>query len=234
MQAALLGSLDLTLGEFPAAAARLRPLIPGLHVLGVRPVTQAIWTDTVEALVAVGDFAEAAQAAATLERTAREQVTSALAARCRGILAAARGDGDVALAEFTAALDLLARVSAMPVERGRTLLALGIAQRRLKQRGAARATLTEALTIFDAVAAPLWAARARTELARISGRAPAPGDLTATEQRVADLVARGMSNREVAAELFVSVRAIESTLTKTYTKLGVRSRSELTARLRPQ
>ena len=197
-------------------------------------MTQAIWVDTVEALVAVGDFAEAAQAAATLGGTAREPVTSALATRCHGILAAARGDGDVALAEFTAALDLLAPVSAMPVERGRTLLALGIAQRRLKQRGAARATLTGALAIFDTIEAPLWAVRARTELARINGRASASGDLTATEQRAADLVARGRSNREVAAELFLSVRAIESTLTKTYTKLGVQSRSELAARLRAQ
>ncbi len=234
MQAALLGSVDLALGDFPAAAARLRPLIPGLHLLGVRPITQAIWADIVEALVAVGDFGEAAQAAAALGRSAREPVTAALAARCRGILAAAHGAGEVALEEFTAALDLLAQVSAMPVERGRTLLALGMAQRRLKQRGAARATMTEALAIFDAIEAPLWAARARAELARISGRPPAPGDLTATEQRVADLVARGMSNREVAAELFVSVRAIESTLTKTYSKLGVRSRSELAARLRSQ
>lgn len=234
MQAALLGSLDLALGDFPAAASRFRSLIPGLHVLGVRPITQAIWADTVEALVAVAEFNEAAQAAAALERSVREPASSALAARCRGILAAARGDGNLALAEFAAALDLLTQVSVMPVERGRTLLALGMAQRRLKQRGAARATLLQAQALFDAVAAPLWAARARAELGRISGRLPAPGDLTATERQVADLVARGMSNREVAAELFVSVRAIESTLTKTYTKLGVRSRSELAARLHSQ
>ena len=54
-----------------------------------------------------------------------------------------------------------------------------------------------------------------------------PEDLTVTERRVAELVARGMSNREVAAELFGTVRAVESTLTKTYAKLGVRSRTEL-------
>ncbi len=232
IQAALLGSLDLAVGDFPAAAARLRPLIPALDVLGVRPITQAIWADAVEALVAVGDVADAVEAAAALGRSAREPVTLALAARCRGILAAGRGDGDAALAEFTAALDLLGRVSEMPVERGRTLLALGVAQRRLKQRREARASLTEALAIFDRIEAPLWAARSRAELDRISGRAPAPGDLTVTERKVADLVARGLSNREVAAQLFVSVRAIESTLTKTYTKLGVRSRSELAARLR--
>jgi len=84
--------------------------------------------------------------------------------------------------------------------------------------------------IFEEIKAPLWAARARAELVRISGRAPGPRELTVTEQRVAELVARGMSNREVAAELFVSVRAVESTLTKTYAKLGLRSRAELLTR----
>ena len=109
---------------------------------------------------------------------------------------------------------------------------LGTVQRRLKQRRAARATLTEAVGIFDRIEAPLWAARARAELDRISGRGPGSAELTATERRVADLVARGLSNRETAAELFVSVRAVESTLTRMYAKLGVRSRSELAARLR--
>jgi DNA-binding CsgD family transcriptional regulator len=83
----------------------------------------------------------------------------------------------------------------------------------------------------SASAPPLWLARAQAELARVSGRAPGPAELTATERRVAELVASGMSNREVAAELFVTVRAVESTLTKTYAKLGVRSRTELAARL---
>jgi DNA-binding CsgD family transcriptional regulator len=52
-----------------------------------------------------------------------------------------------------------------------------------------------------------------------------------TELRVAELVASGRTNQEAAAELFVTVRAIESTLTKAYAKLGVRSRTELAARL---
>ena len=109
---------------------------------------------------------------------------------------------------------------------------LGTVQRRLKQRAAARTTLIQAAAIRTDIDAPLWVARAEAELARISGRAPLPADLTVTEQRVADLVARGMSNSEVAAALFVTVRAVESTLTKTYAKLGVRSRTELAARLR--
>jgi DNA-binding NarL/FixJ family response regulator len=86
--------------------------------------------------------------------------------------------------------------------------------------------------MFERTSAPLWAAQARAELARISGRPPEPDQLTATELRVAELVASGRSNKEAAAELFVTVRTIESTLTRTYAKLGVRSRTELAARLR--
>ena len=136
------------------------------------------------------------------------------------------------MTELASALRLLERVSPQPMERGRTLLALGAMQRRLKQRAAARTTLTEAKTIFSTVEAPLWAARSDAELAMISGRAHAADELTSTERQVAELVARGLSNRQVAGELFVSVRAVESTLTKTYAKLGVRSRTELASRLR--
>ena len=121
----------------------------------------------------------------------------------------------------------------MPVERGRTLLALGAVQRRLKQRSAARKTLADALGLFEqARGAGCGRPRARAEQARVSGRAPGPGGLTETEQRVAELVAQGLSNRQVAAELFVTVRAVESTLTKAYAKLGVRSRTQLASLLR--
>jgi DNA-binding CsgD family transcriptional regulator len=108
---------------------------------------------------------------------------------------------------------------------------LGGVQRRLKQRAAARATLSEAAGIFERAGAVLWAARARAELTWVSGRRPEPDDLTASELRVAGLIAGGLSNKEAAAELFVTVRAVESTLTKAYAKLGVRSRTELAARL---
>ena len=76
--------------------------------------------------------------------------------------------------------------------------------------------------------AAIWIQRTRTELARIGGRAAAGrGQLTLVERRVAELVADGRTNKEVAAELVVTVRTIESTLTKVYAKLGVRSRTEL-------
>jgi DNA-binding CsgD family transcriptional regulator len=76
--------------------------------------------------------------------------------------------------------------------------------------------------------ARLWAGRARAELGRIGGRARSDG-LTPTEQRVADLVAEGRSNKEVADALFVSVRTVEANLTRVYAKLGIRSRTELAA-----
>jgi DNA-binding NarL/FixJ family response regulator len=162
----------------------------------------------------------------------RDPVLAALVARGQGILAAATGRPDDAVAGLERALILHDAVDPMPVERARTQLMLGRVQRRLKQRRAARETLTAAREAFEAAGAALWLARAEAELARVSGRAPASGELTATERRVAELIAAGLTNREVAAELFVTVRAVESTLTKLYAKLGVRSRTQLAGRLR--
>jgi DNA-binding NarL/FixJ family response regulator len=95
----------------------------------------------------------------------------------------------------------------------------------------ARETLDEAIAIFESLGAALWARRAHDELARISGRRRNHSDaLTPGEERVAALVARGHANREVAAELFLSVKTIEVALTRVYEKLGVRSRTELASR----
>lgn len=72
----------------------------------------------------------------------------------------------------------------------------------------------------------------RTALARIGGRSPTPGALTATERKVAELVADGYTNREVADRLFLSVKTVAGHLTRIYTKLGVRSRTELSRQMR--
>lgn len=228
---AMLGSLDLALGDYPAAAARFGPLARTLPEIGWHPTTQSIAPDVAEALIAAGELDQAAAFLAEVERGMRDPLTQALMARCRGLLAAGRGDLGLAVKELTGALELHRLISPHPLDQGRTLLVLGSVQRRLRLRGTARTTLSEALGVFERISAPLWAAQARGELARISGRSPGPAELTATELRVAELVASGRSNKEAAAELFVSVRAIESTLTKAYAKLGVRSRTELAARL---
>ena len=75
-----------------------------------------------------------------------------------------------------------------------------------------------------------WSQQAASSLARVGGRVRHEG-LTATEAQVAELVARGLTNKEVAAELFVTVRAVEANLSRIYAKLGIRSRTELARRL---
>ena len=77
----------------------------------------------------------------------------------------------------------------------------------------------------------MWAEKATTETARIGGRSPGPLELTPTEQEVADLVGKGLTNREVANALFLSVSTVEANLRRIYQKLGVRSRTELSRRL---
>jgi DNA-binding NarL/FixJ family response regulator len=107
---------------------------------------------------------------------------------------------------------------------------LGSVRRRARRRRAARTALDEAVAVFEALGAPLWVQKAQAELARLGGRAPAGAELTATEERVAELVARGLTNREVAGELVVSDRTVEGHLSRIYAKLGLRSRAELAGR----
>ena len=143
------------------------------------------------------------------------------------------GDLDGALAAYAEALEWHARVD-LPLDRGRTLLALGAAQRRAKRRREARATLELALAIFERIGAAIWAERSRAELRRISGRAPAPHALTPAEVRVAALVAEGRTNREVAAALFLSERTVEGHLSHIFGKLQISHRSELARALSRQ
>lgn len=229
---ALLGSLGLALGDYPAAVRSFRPLLSSWQEMGARLfVTQGSAGDAIESLVAGGELDDAGALLAAAELLANEPAIAAAMLRAKGSLVAARGDLEAAGQHLTEALGLLDQVCAQPVERGRTLLVLGSVQRRRKQRASARATLAEAGRVFAETGAPLWSERVRGELARVSGRAAGPAELTATESRVAELVAQGRSNREVAAELYVTVRAVESTLTKIYAKLGIRSRTELTAHI---
>jgi DNA-binding CsgD family transcriptional regulator len=230
-----LGLLELSLGDAAAAAEHLAPLPEALLRAGYRnPGVRPVLPDAIEALIGVGRTEEAERWVCELAERGRELDNPwaiATAARCAGLVSASRGDIEGAREQLIAALSQHER-SPNPFERARTMLVLGTVERRVKQRTVARETLGRALEIFDALGAPLWAERAAAELERVPGRRKADElALSPTERRIAELVANGLANKEVAAALFVSVRTVEANLSKIYVKLGIRSRSELAGRL---
>jgi DNA-binding CsgD family transcriptional regulator len=232
----VLGFLHLSLGEARAAADLLAPLWPRLAELGYgEPSVFPVLPNAIHALLEAGDRPQAEALLGQLEERGRALDSAwalSQAARLRALVAAETGRTDEALALIDEALALHERMPG-PFERGRTLLARGVVLRRARRKRDAREALGQALSIFDELGTPLWAERARVELARIGGRT-ATGDLTATERRVAELVARGRSNKDVAAQLFITPRTVEGHLTRIYEKLGVRSRGELAHRLRDE
>jgi DNA-binding CsgD family transcriptional regulator len=230
----VLGFLELSEDNATAALSHLRAA-HRTRELGGHNEPGQMWElpDLLDALVAVGEVDEAEAIAGTADERARSLDRAwalAVSARTRALVAAARGEADNAFVAFEEALAEHARVED-PFQHARTLLALGTAQRRAKRRGAARATLEQALATFERLGAPLWAEKARAEMARIGGRAPARGALTASERRIAALVAEGRTNREVAAALFLTEHTVATALTRIYRKVGVRSRAELASRL---
>jgi DNA-binding CsgD family transcriptional regulator len=137
----------------------------------------------------------------------------------------ADGDLRAAVRELESAPD---DESVLPLDRGRVLFMLGSICRRMREHGRARDRLEQALTIFNRLEAQPWTARTQRELRRIPGRRADREDvLTDAEARIAELVAAGRSNRDVASTLFLSVKTVEVTLTRIYQKVGVHSRTEL-------
>ncbi len=173
-------------------------------------------TDDAERLIA--DWADHAT------RVDRRREAAAVV-RVRGLIATARGD-------VAKAVDLLEDAATRhdaagdPFGRGRALLAAGVAQRRLRHKRLARVALDAAVATFEELGAASWLGVARTELARIGGRVRLEG-MSPSERRVADLVAAGWSNRDIAAALFLTERTVASHLSHVYAKLGVRSRTQL-------
>lgn len=226
-----LGFVCVSLDDYQGALDNLKPL---LAQLDSRPDSSEIVTawfvpDAVDALLALGRIDDAEPLVDRLERNGRRLDRPWILAaglRCRGALLAAGGHLDAAEAAVNEALRHHSRV-VMPFERARTLLLLGQLQRRQRHAPAAAATLTIASQEFDRISTPLWARRCRIELQR-ANVAPGVGEkLTPTEQRVAQLAARGMTNREVAASLFISSKTVEANMTRIYRKLGIHSRAEL-------
>lgn len=226
-----LGFLEVSLGNYGAAVTVLEPLLANVLAQpeGTEIFTADFLPDAIEAMIGTGQLDVAQVVVTILESNGRRLDRAwmiAVAARCRAMLLAADGDADGAAVAVEQALVCHTRLP-MPFERARTLLLMGQIQRRRRLKDAAAATLREALTAFEEIGTPLWADRARGELARTKVEVRPDDELTPSERRVAELLASGMTRKEVAATMFVSPKTVEATLARVYRKLGIRSRAEL-------
>jgi DNA-binding CsgD family transcriptional regulator len=200
---------------------------------GVFPVAP----DLVEALVELGELDEARKVTARLGELAQQQEHP------WGLTVAKQSDALVRLAadpHDDEAAELLEQATfdfwelGLRFDGARGLLLLGRVQRRRRKWAAARRALEQAAAELGELGSPGWLNEARSELARVGARRPgATGRLTPSEQRVVELAVDGLSNKEIAHTLFVTVNTVEAHLSHAYAKLGVRSRAQL-ARLSPQ
>jgi DNA-binding CsgD family transcriptional regulator len=195
------------------------------------PANQRFQADHAEAVIGLGDLDRGERLVARLEARAADLPRpwiEAVSCRCRGMIHAARGSLDAAATDYERALAAHEALD-MPAELGRTLLAQGRLHRRRNERRLAQECLERAVFVLDAAGATRWAAMARDELIRARGRRGSSARLTATERTICELAGSGMRNHEIAAQLFLSNKTVEANLSRSYRKLGVRSRTELVA-----
>jgi DNA-binding CsgD family transcriptional regulator len=220
------GLLDLGLGRFDAAADRLTEA-------AASPGWWRGLPDLVEAAARAGRTADARRAADRYARWAEhtgQPWARAIAARCQALVA----PEDTAAELFATAVALHRKAGTHGFDRARTDLLHGEWLRRARRRSEARGPLRAAADTFDELGAGPWAERARAEL-RATGETrstpgPAPdqlGELTPQELQVVRLAAAGLSNRDIAAQLFLSPRTVGYHLYKAFPKLGVASRAQL-------
>jgi len=186
-------------------------------------------------LAAVGRTDEALEQARRLAKYAANQRIGSIgagAARLRGVVAAARGEIEAAIAEFRDAAEVFAAVP-MPFEAALVDLDLGAALRRAGRRREASERLEAARVVLARLDAVPFVRRCDAELAECElSLDTVASALSPAEAAVAGLVAEGRSNREVAAELVISVRTVEHHLRSIYAKLGLSSRTQLTGLLK--
>jgi DNA-binding CsgD family transcriptional regulator len=226
--ASALAQSDLAQGRWVEALERLDSLL-ARDSGPLDPVVGSTLADKIEAAVRAGRLDEARAALGLLEERAAFSGTRSMqprAAAYRGLLS----EGDEATAHFEEALRLAP--DARPLDLGRIHLLFGEHLRRGRRRADARVQLRLALEVFERLRAEPWAERARVEL-RASGETARKRDPTTAEQltpqevQIASLVSSGMTNKEVAAQLFLSPRTIDAHLRNIFGKLGVRSRTQL-------
>jgi DNA-binding CsgD family transcriptional regulator len=224
----VLGLLGLTLGRPAEALERLRGYAAAPAGVPTTPHPVLGIPDVVEAAVRAHQLDEAAAHLARLQGWVDQFPTPArisLLARCQALV-----EGSDAERHFVRSIELADALS--PFERARNELLYGEWLRRERRRVDARPHLRAALELFQGLALSPWEERARAEL-RASGetarrRDPSTRDqLTPQELQIAHLVAEGMTNREIGAQLFLSPRTIDYHLRKVFAKLQIASRTDL-------
>ncbi|NUP53955.1 MAG: helix-turn-helix transcriptional regulator [Catenulispora sp.] len=220
-----LGQADSALEHLEAARRRVDHPLPAAFFL----------PDFIEAAVRARRHDRLDEPVAQLTRWAAAAGTAASAALARRCQALTASD-DEAEEHFRAAIDLHAGdADAQPFEQARTQLLYGEWLRRARRRSDARRQLRDALETFDRLGAAPWSHRAGTELKATGGSAAEPGEpdtgllsrLSPQEREVVRLAATGATNREIAAQLFLSPRTVGHHLYRAYPKLGITSRTEL-------
>ncbi|WP_420847121.1 ATP-binding protein [Nonomuraea basaltis] len=220
-----LALLHLGSGEPEPALDQLDQVPPG-------PLTAYLLPDLVEAAARTGTaHHEAATRCESWARQAGRPDALALATRCRALISPA--------AEAEAHFETALRQHSQEWERSRTHLLYGEWLRRRRRRTDARRQLRAALEGFEQAGAIPWADRARAELrgtGEVIDQASATGTLlgrlTPQEREVVRLAAAGISNREIATQLFLSPRTVGHHLYRAFPKLGVTSRTQLADILR--
>jgi DNA-binding CsgD family transcriptional regulator len=230
---AALGFRELVLGNFAHSRDLLTTALQGPALL--LQGRSCVLADLVEALVALGDRD---LAAASLERFSAwlpdrdGDRTAGLLGRCQAMVA----PDDEVDEQFELALESVP--VAHEVDRGRTLLAYGRTLVMLDRPADASTVLTQALALFEASQLPGWERHVR-RLLESCGPQPEVLDvpevaLTEIEEQVLALVLERRRNREIAASLFVSLRTVESHLTRIFRKVGVSTKRELYQRMADQ
>jgi DNA-binding CsgD family transcriptional regulator len=229
----VLGFVEFAAGDYRAADDALSQMRQLFDQIGIRDgLLDRTEPFHAELLAELGHLDRARGALAQLEhrgRTFPRTWIDVTLPRTRAIVLAAEGDLRGAL-EALESLDL-GTGARLPHELGWTWLTKGRLHRRAKQRRAAADAFAQAAAIFDRLGAVAWAERAHKELDLVRPRRRAPDELTATELRVAELAAAGITNREIARAVFVSEKTVEAHISRVYRKLGIHSRAELGARM---
>lgn len=229
--ATALGFLELSLGNHRAALDALGPLLTKVDMAPntTEIIAASFVPDAVESMVALGRLEPAEKLVSTVERNGsrlQRDWMLAVGGRGRGMILAARGDVAGAIGAVGRAMAAHDSVP-MPFERARTQLLLGQLQRRQRLKDASAASVHAALETFEQLGTPLWADLARAELGRGKAGVARKATLSPSERRVAELAASGMTNRTIAAAMYISPKTVEANLARIYAKLGIRSRAEL-------